>query len=513
MAKRILAIILTICLLAMAFPTAVSAQTPEHNALIKQINNFYYRAKANLNTQSLDNMCGSFVGYQLYYLGITTWAQTYNGSKFYDEYSRINVTSGGYDVRRYSGTQYSLEQALNEITHNGTQNAYNVILCFDWTKTAGSVGHVMLIHAIVNGIVYAVDNFTTFAGPEGRPMIAPIQRFAKEYEGWAMFEGAVEFGNAEYAYTCTSYAADMYVRAKAETVLLSQPAPDGSHESYAVRDVMQGERLAVTHLVQGEEKVNYYKVREGDNEYYIPCTFAQPIRLNTESLQTRGLTFETAMQVGDKGVLSGEIYSTGSIIGKVEYIVTDAAGDTALHFTHSQARLNHDLYDLNADLSSLEEGAYTVKLYATLWNYYDDSGIVKNQHQRVLVLEDTLLVGDAQPVEPKAASANVLPKHNWLLEDGVWHCYRNGEPRTGWYCYDGVDYYLKEDGSVTTGWANINGEDRFFSDTGAMRTGWLTEENGDVHYMLFNGVSAKGWREIDGETYYFDDNGILDEDK
>ena len=510
--KKFIAILLTICLLVLALPVTAGAQSSQHNALVSQINRCYYNTCSAMGVTSLDNMCGNFVGYQLYYLDITRNVQSYNGSQFYDQYSQIETTSGGFNVKCYSASRYTIEQALNAITRNGTKNAYNVMLCFDWTTTGGSFGHVMLIHAIINGIVYAVDNFeTSVAGREGNPIVAPISQFVREYEGWSVFEGAVEFGTREFSYSCPSYATDMFIRATEDTALLSQPAPEGSNESKIVRTVVPGERLAVTALVVGQDKVNYYCVWEGGKNYYIPGSVSQPILLNTEGLGTQGFTFASTQQVGDKGVLSGEIYSTGGLICKVELLVSNQAGRVVWRGVHNDARVDHDLADLNVDFSGLARGVYSVKLYATLWNYYDDDGRVNRQNQRLLVLEDTLLVGDVQPPERTANTGSTTVKHNWIYEDSTWRCYRNGEPRTGWYCYDGVDYYLKEDGSVTTGWATINGEERFFSETGAMRTGWLVEADGDVRYMLFNGVSAKGWREIDGTNYYFDDNGILDE--
>jgi glucan-binding YG repeat protein len=125
-----------------------------------------------------------------------------------------------------------------------------------------------------------------------------------------------------------------------------------------------------------------------------------------------------------------------------------------------------------------------------------------------LVLEESLYIGNTEIHKRIVPAFAPVMKHSWLYEDGLWRCYRNGVPRTGWYCYDGIDYYLKEDGSVTTGWANINGEDRFFSDTGAMRTGWLRTDAG-VYYMLFNGAMTIGERVIDGAIYTFDEAGLL----
>lgn len=99
-------------------------------------------------------------------------------------------------------------------------------------------------------------------------------------------------------------------------------------------------------------------------------------------------------------------------------------------------------------------------------------------------------------------------KDGWVWEQGNWYFYDNGVPRTGWFCCEGVDYYLQPDGSVTTGWKNINGQDRYFSDTGAMRTGWLADAQ-DRYYLMSNGAKATGWRTVDGSKYYFDENGVL----
>jgi len=513
MVKRILVIVLTICLLTAALPLGVSAQAPQHDDLVKQINKCYKNTRYALGESSLNDLCGAFVGYQLYYLDVTTYPEIYNGNQFYRIYSRQEVSSGGHNINLYSAKNYTLEEALNAITKNGTRDVYNVMLCFSWTRYGGGYGHVMLIHAIIDGVVYGVDNFTTsIAGREGKPMIAPISLFVKEYAGWTTFEGAVEFGVKEYASQCPSYATDMFVRMTEPDVMLTQPAPAGSNGSELVRTLVQGERLTVTDVVVGQAQVNYYRVREEGQDFYIPSANTQPVRLNSEGLQTRNISLETVQKVGAKGTLSGEIFSTGSLVGRVELTVTDATGEEVLRKELQEPRFNHNMSDIKVDFSKLAEGAYDVKLYANLWNYCDNNGIVSSHNQRICVFQDTLLVGDAQAQEldEEVSASDVSMKHSWVYEEGVWRCYRNGVPRTGWYCYDGVDYYLKEDGSVTTGWANINGEDRFFSDTGAMRTGWLTEDNQNVRYMLFNGVSAKGWREIDGQQYYFDENGILD---
>lgn len=507
--KKFLALLLVICILTAALPVQAKA-APQSNTLVRQINQCYQKTLELTGEPDMSNLCGTFVGYQLYLLGITTSPVLANGYEFYYMYSRQAVTSGGYGVNLYPGSKYTIEQALNAITHNGTRDAYNIMLCFDWTTSGGGYGHVMFIHGIIDGTVYAVDNFTTdMAGPEGNPMIGSIADFAEEYRGWSSFAGAVEFGTKEYASLCTSYPTDMFIQTTAPALLLTQPSQPDTNDARIVRNVMSGERLAVTDLLVDAQGVRYYRVREQDTDYYMLSANTQPVWLKEEGLQTRNFSMRTTQQIGDQGVLAGEVLSTGSTIGALELIVTNRSGVQVARSTYQEPRFNQNVSDLLPNFSHFGRGVYIVRLYATLLNYYDNGNAVTSKTRRVCVFEDTLLVGDVQePKEVIAESAEL--KQGWLYENGIWRCYRNGVPRTGWYCCDGVDYYLKDDGAVTTGWANINGEDRYFTETGAMRTGWLTE-GGKTRYMLFNGVSAKGWREIDGTNYYFDENGILDE--
>lgn len=96
----------------------------------------------------------------------------------------------------------------------------------------------------------------------------------------------------------------------------------------------------------------------------------------------------------------------------------------------------------------------------------------------------------------------------WFVEDGVWYCYENGAPRTGWVTRVGVDYYLRDDGSVTTGWAEVDGQTRYFSPTGALCRGWVTVWS-DTCYQDAAGIPVKGLQQIDGVLYYFDMGGLL----
>ena len=99
----------------------------------------------------------------------------------------------------------------------------------------------------------------------------------------------------------------------------------------------------------------------------------------------------------------------------------------------------------------------------------------------------------------------------WFVKDGIWYCYENGAPRTGWVTRIGVKYYLQADGSVTTGWAEMDGQTRYFSTTGALCRGWFMIDD-QMYYQNADGVLAKGLQAIDGKMRYFGKTGALLQD-
>jgi hypothetical protein len=57
-------------------------------------------------------------------------------------------------VKAYPASQYTLLDALNTITRNGTLDVYNILVGFQRTNTQlGSIyGHALLIHGIIDGM-------------------------------------------------------------------------------------------------------------------------------------------------------------------------------------------------------------------------------------------------------------------------------------------------------------------------------------------------------------------------
>jgi glucan-binding YG repeat protein len=169
-----------------------------------------------------------------------------------------------------------------------------------------------------------------------------------------------------------------------------------------------------------------------------------------------------------------------------------------------------DFVQLNGLIAGycVPENTYTVKLTALMENNVPQNGQIYIQRQDVDVWQMQLQVGaESAQCVPVMAEAAQIPD-GWYWDGNNRYYYRDGKPRTGWFCEDGADYYFQADGSVTTGWAVINGYPRYFSDTGIMRTGWVYTEAG-WHYMRSNGTAVSGFCKIGGKQYYFDGNTLV----
>ena len=412
MYKRGIALLLVVLLLVAVFPTSVSAATDEEKKQIrKDISWDYYSALSSTGKSSLGGYCGLMAGWQLYFMGINKGVHGYNGNLQFDYYKDKEETTGGYKIKAYSAEEYTLKEALNAISDNGKRDVYNLLAGFQWTNTTegAKYGHVVVVYAILDGMVYFTEGFETYLGaPVGSAVVVSIDRFVDYYDDWARFEGIILFGHKDYVKNCREYPGNLFVQAVTEVPVYSTPClpEDGEVESKLLRTAVSGERLLATGLYENTLNQFYYQIEDDGSVCYIPAETVQPLlELEKESSY----------------LLDGQV-ETG--------------------FTVPESRTIPD---------------------------------------------------------------------GWVWENGTWYYFDHGQPRTGWLCYDGVDYYLQEDGSVATGWHQINGQDRYFSNTGAMRTGWMQMEQGQC-YLMSNGAKATGWRTVDGTRYYFDKNGILQTD-
>lgn len=511
--KRIIAGVLCVVLLLAALPgNAVSASGPE--TVKQEVRRIYEKCLALSGKESFNGFCGLMTSMQLWQLGVNeTLTGTYNGNRQYDYYASIRRTSGGYRVATYSSEAYTLGQALNAITRNGTQDAEKILVGFESTNTeAGSVyGHACVIHKILDGKVYFVENFaTSLAGEEGSVICLSINEFVSFYEGWAVLDGVVHFVNDGYANDYEYFGTDLYVRTRFDSTLRSEPCLLTEGNCVRLRSLKAGEMLHATAVYLNARDELYYYIDDGDRVGYVAASAVSVIRLNEQSLKAEGVTIPTTVAPGEAVTLSGKVSAQYCTISAVRVQVSDGEGAPVLEAEQAVDSHQYDLQQINEqlDFTQLAEGTYQIEIAATASCVaVTGKGLMTRRNDQT-ILRQSLTVGQGsadQPVETKEPE-EVLD--GWFLREGVWHCYEDGKPCTGWVKYLGIEYFLKEDGSVTTGWAEVEGWNRYFTATGALCVGWVTTDEG-VRYWMSDGTEAQGWQHIDGRRYYFDDQFLM----
>lgn len=503
MKKRILAMVLCICLLASILPGTASAH-PESAAIKQAIVDDYVDTLRSTNMASLSGYCGLMASYQLYFLGINDWVVSYHGNNQFDAYRDVAVTSGGHKVDAFDARDYSLEEALLAVSQNGTRDVYNILVGFQWTNTAlGSIyGHSMVIYAILDGMVYFTEGFGTPMGRAGTPWTLSIEEFAEYYNSWCTFEGIIHFGKKGYTANCADFDTNVILEVTGDTAMYTLPCI-GKEGSKEVRQVGRGQRLWANALYRNPDGVLFYQVSDDGMAGYLPAEAAEAFSFRFEDITVADFSLDAE--------ITGRISAEYSDISALDVTLRDEMGNTVL--SHALAK-NSGVYDLEDDTfvavvdpEKLEDGGYVLSVYAQGRSHYVENGQVKSKTQTLCLLEHPFQIGEGEL--PTLQTAPEVRPDGWFFKNDRWYYYENGSPRTGWFCYHGGDYYLKADGSATTGWAVINGQKRYFSSLGCMRTGWFAGEEGTM-YLQFNGVPVTGKRTIDGKTYTFDSRGYLE---
>ena len=515
MRKRWFALVLTLAVMLSVMPVRAVATEDKVEQLCRQITEDYEKALAGSGKASLRGYCGLMASWQLYLMGINKELTVGDGRDQYDMYCDLEKTTGGYLVKAYSAQDYTLEEALNVISGNGTVDVYNLLVGFQQTTTEAGAryGHAMVINAILDGTVYFTEGFpTAFCAQAGGVNTCTIQEFAADYDRRSIFEGIIHFCGQAYIDYCTLYPSHMFVQAEQPMQVYSQPClpGTGAFASAVLRSTAAGERFQVTGLVENDRGEFFYRIDDGAAVGYIPAANTEVLRFNSDSARITDVQLPV-VEAGKDCTVAGSILSGYSYIKALCLEVQDDLGQT--RFSHWLAKksgnydIKRDTFDKLADFSRLEEGYYTYTVLGDCQNYYLEDGKLQSRTETVTLLQAGFSVGDL-PERTRTPIQSRTVKNGWIYENDTWYYYEAGTPRTGWFCYQGTDYYLKADGSVTTGWATINGKARFFSETGAMRTGWIETEQG-TQYLMSNGVAAQGWRTIEGVQYFFDENGLL----
>ena len=503
---------------ALAMPAyAEKVEVTKEEAITAEAKRIYYGSLYSAGRSSFAGYCGLMVSHQLWHMNINESLIVNDGNRHFDYYKDKKVSSGGYYITAYPATEYTLKDALNAITLNGRRDAYNLLVGFQWTNTEAGhrYGHACVINAILDGTVYFVESFyTSIGGREGNIIKCSIEEFAAYFDDWTVFEGIINFGTGQYADACTTYDTDLLVRTRFETTLRSQPCLVGENACVSLRTASAGELLRVTGVcIDPATNMQYYRVEDGEGTAYVSVGTTGVVQCLGEFLTLSKAKIPTHVKTGKSFSVSGEV-SAGSLpVSAVEIVVTDRDDKVVLRHREKQETYSPNISVLNGELATqpLKSGIYKVQIYASAACKYISGGVLETQPAGKLLYEQLLLVGE-RPANLENWKDLLQPeetvKDGWILQDGAWYCYREGEPLTGWVQEFGVLYYMDETGKATTGWAEVEGAKRYFSSTGALCTGWLTTEEGRM-YLPETGGMAAGWQIIDNCKYFFDDNRLL----
>ena len=515
--KRLFCGILCAVLLFAALPGSVNAQSKADRAkkeqVVKSVSESYTKSLEWSGKESLTGYCGTMTSYQLWYLGINEWAVVHDGNKQFDYYRDMEKTTGGYYVKAYPASEFSLETVLNLITRDGTQDAYNIMVGFESTITeAGSVyGHCCVINAILDGMVYYAESSPTpMGGAEGNVIICTIQEFADYYNSWTTFEGVIYFGTGDYSDSCQKYGTDLFVRTRFASNLRSQPCLIGESDCVSLRSISPGELLHVDSIVKDPRGTAYYRVRDGEQIGYIAAGAVSVVRYNGEDAASENIQIPAQIEPGADPELSGNVIVREGLLGAVEIVVKDMQEQTVLEARQLANGVTWDIAGLNErlHLELLEEGAYYVEVYGEAACRWARGYAIETNYIKTLVYRQLLKVGKSVHVEKPVQARTDKTLDGWFWKAGKWYCYQNGQPVTGWKLELGVAYYLDETGTVATGWTEVEGKQRLFSATGALLKGWLVTDAGKM-YLQADGSASVGLTQIGQELYCFGEDGIL----
>lgn len=523
MCKKILRILsqalALLLVISVAVPAPVTAAATSADEIVQQIKTTYKKARSYFGRNSFDGWCGAFVTAELYLLGITAQPVGFDGKDAYNAFNRKSVTSGGYSIKAYPAKAYSLRSALNDITKNGTQDVYNILVGFEKTpSTLGRrYGHAVVIHAIIDGKVYFVESYDVKLNgkryAEGTPISCSISDFCDYYAGTTtQLDGVIYFGLKTYADKCVDYSASAWATAVAEGKVWSQPCESSVNKSSkAVRSLTAGERLNVTGLLMNTAGEYWYELDQG-NTGYVRAECVTISQLRFDDVSVVGATAPTVLLKGKPFSVKGTILSEMNSIYSVRARVYSMDGTEMTQILNATEMVESRSYELAGSgiskkltFRALEAGRYRYELAAIVGNYYVEDGQLLTGWDTVSLWSADFLVAQektgASVVTFDACGGNtglnqsVVAAGQTIGELPV--AQRQGYVFLGWYteAQGGTritaDYIPEANRTCYAHWISLE----------ELQTGLLS--NGNCWYLYADGVSTMGCIEVEDTLYYF----------
>lgn len=390
MKLRIISLLLVMALALIMLPATASAAGSDAQAIQKQIESTYRTAQWRSGKSSFNGYCGSLVNWQTYILGIDQSKYGCDGKNEFDLYSQLGMTTGGYRVESYPASRYTLREALNAITKNGTIDAYNILVGFQRTNTQqGSIyGHALLIHGIIDGVVYFMECYSTSLGgqywPEGSAISCSIDTFCDYYNRWTVFDGIAYFGLKTYADACEVYPADMYAMAKEKLTVYEEPFDaQYSQAEKLEKSYIPGQMVRVTNLLKTPEGKFFYQIEfDGQTGYVIADKLACAVFCESQ-VELSGLKVPTALYRGYGFWLRGTASAGNSSLSGI-YVAVYSAGENgkemlafsgALRASGNSISLSDSRLDNAMTFRSLASGKHRLVITATVENYILSEGV------------------------------------------------------------------------------------------------------------------------------------------
>ena len=532
-------LVLALLFLLMPVPTRVTAAVQTSQEMAEQVRNIYNRSLSGSGRRNFNGYCGTLVSWQLYLLGIETTMRPRNGNDHYDFYRGRYTTSGGFDVQHYPATQYTMRTALNTITKNGTEDAYNLLVGFQKTNTAAGqkYGHALVIHAILDGIVYFVECFSsTVAGvyrEEGEPIVCTIEEFCRYYEHWTQFEGIAYFGVNNYAQLCRKFACHMSAMVLQDTSVYDEPCDPGVNDPDAIDEAVCGQWVEILALYETPNGSYWYEVELGGRSGYVQADKLSAEKVLTSDVTITNLRVPTNIHVGNSFIVQGVVQSPNVKLDSVGVTVdsnTEHYGGAAQN-VYGAVNLSIPAIDGCLPFRNMPVDTYTLTVRATLTNYVYEDGklfarpttIILHQSQFQIVTTWDAYCAVKFDGNGGTVRLNQLAVAKDTPVGKLTTAVRSGYAFAGWALdpegTQPVDENTTFTGDVTLyaqwteghagegGWHHTENGSHFCDGEDAAE-GWF-EYEGLSFYQYADGTLATGWAWIDGGLRYFNEAGAL----